>query len=332
MTRFYPIVSVCGTFAVPEICNFVLLSMVAPILPPPLKAGSVIGLCAPARKVTPAEMAPGIALLESWGYRVKTAPNLYGEHHQFSGTDEQRAADLQALLNDPEVEAIISARGGYGCVRLVDSIDWSPLRSNPKWIIGFSDLTVLHSHLHRQLELATLHAPMVYSMAEERTLPLALESLRKTLQGERIAIHADAHPQNRQGNSEGILVGGNLSLLYALSGTASDIDTTGKILFIEDLDEYLYHIERMLMQLKRSGKLAGLKGLVVGGMSDMKDNIVPFGKTAESIIAEAVAEYDYPVCMGFPSGHIADNRTLVLGSSYTLSVAGSVTLTHSPAR
>ncbi|MFM9008167.1 MAG: LD-carboxypeptidase [Bacteroidota bacterium] len=301
-----------------------------PIIPPPLQPGSVIGLCAPARKVTPAEMAPGIALLESWGYRVKTAPNLYGEHHQFSGTDEQRAADLQSLINDPEVDAIIAARGGYGCVRIIDNIYLHPLQAKPKWIIGFSDMTVLHSHLHQHPGLATLHAPMMYSLAENRTLPIAVDSLRNVLRGERTAIHVDAHPNNRNGEAEGVLVGGNLSLLYALAGTGSDIDTRGKILFLEDLDEYLYHIDRMLMQLKRSGKLSGLKGLIIGGMSDMKDNAVPFGKTAEEIIAEAVAEYDYPVCMGFPAGHIADNRALALGAPYQLNVSGKVMLSQSP--
>lgn len=296
------------------------------LIPAPLQTGSVIGLCAPARKVTPAEMAPGIALLESWGYRVKTAPNLYGEYHQFSGTDSQRASDLQFLINDPEVDAIIAARGGYGCVRIIDRLDLQLLHSKPKWIIGFSDMTVLHGHLHQHLGLATLHAPMMYSLTEDRTLPGAIESLQKVLMGERIDIHIGTHPNNRKGETEGILVGGNLSLLYALSGTPSDIDTNGKILFLEDLDEYLYHIDRMLMQLKRSGKLSGLKGLIIGGMSDMKDNTVPFGKTAEDIIAEAVAEFNYPVCMGFPAGHIADNRALVLGASYKLDVSERVTL------
>lgn len=300
-----------------------------PITPPPLQPGCVIGLCAPARKVTPEEMAPGIALLESWGYRVKTAPNLYGEYHQFSGTDEQRTADLQGLINDPGVDAIIAARGGYGCVRIIDQVDLGPLQSKPKWIIGFSDMTVLHSHLHQHLDLATLHAPMVYSLAEDRTRPEAVESLQKVLMGEGIDIRVDAHPNNRNGEAEGILVGGNLSLIYALSGTASDIDTTGKILFLEDLDEYLYHIDRMLMQLKRAGKLSGLKGLIIGGMSDMKDNAVPFGKSAEEIIAGAVAEYDYPVCMGFPAGHITDNKTLVLGASCKLNVSGRTVLSQS---
>jgi muramoyltetrapeptide carboxypeptidase len=271
-------------------------------------------------------MAPGITLLESWGYRVKTAPNLYGEYHQFSGTDSQRASDLQFLINDPEVDAIIAARGGYGCVRIIDRLDLQLLHSKPKWIIGFSDMTVLHGHLHRHLGLATLHAPMMYSMAENRTLPVAIESLLNTLKGDGIAFNVDAHPNNRNGEAEGILVGGNLSLLYGLAGTASDIDTRGKILFLEDLDEYLYHIDRMLMQLKRSGKLSGLKGLIIGGMSDMKDNVVPFGKTAEEIIAEAVAEYAYPVCMGFPAGHIADNRALVLGASYKFNVSEQVSL------
>ncbi|MBL7924081.1 MAG: LD-carboxypeptidase [Bacteroidia bacterium] len=285
-----------------------------------------IGILAPARKVSPAEMAPGIALLESWGLKVKLSKHLYGEHHQFSGTDAERAADFQEMMNDAEVDAIISARGGYGCMRIVDRLDFTVLKKHPKWIIGFSDMTVFHSHLYRQLNLATLHAPMVYSMGENRTSAGALEQLRRMLQGEEVLYSVENAVYNRKGKAEAVLVGGNLSLLYALSGSASDPDTNGKILFIEDLDEYLYHIDRMMLQLKRSGKLSGLKGLIVGGMSDMKDNTVPFGKTAEAIIAEAVAEYDFPVCMNFPAGHIHDNNPLRLGAKVTLEVGESVSL------
>ena len=293
---------------------------------PTIRIPRTIGILAPARKVSPAEMAPGIALMESWGLKVKLSKNLYGDYHQFSGTDAERAADFQEMMNDPEVDAIISARGGYGCVRIVDQLDFSVLKKHPKWIIGFSDMTVFHSHLHRHHGIATLHAPMVYSMGEDRTSAGALENMRKILTGEELRYSVESTNYNRKGNAEAVLVGGNLSLLYALAGSASDLDTNGKILFIEDLDEYLYHIDRMMMQLKRSGKLAGLKGLIVGGMSDMKDNTVPFGKTAEAIIAEAVAEYDFPVCMNFPSGHIHNNHPLRLGAKVKLEVGDTVTL------
>jgi len=283
-----------------------------------------VSVTAPARKVTREEMAPGISLLESWGYKVKLSKNLFGEFNQYSGTDEERAADFQAALDDPESDAIISARGGYGCVRIIDRLDFSAFTRRPKLIIGFSDVTVFHNHVHTHFGVPTLHAPMIFSMQPEKSTPEALESMRKILKGESVQYNVTAHPLNRKGSAEGLLAGGNLSLLYALSGSSSDLDTNGKILFIEDLDEYLYHIDRMMMQLKRSGKLAGLKGLIVGGMSDMRDNAVPFGKTAEEIIAEAVAEYDYPVCMHFPAGHVQNNQPLLMGAPIKMMVGEDI--------
>jgi muramoyltetrapeptide carboxypeptidase len=282
--------------------------------------GSIFTITAPARKVTREEMAPGIALLESWGFKVKLSKNLFGEFNQYSGTDEERAADFQAALDDPESDAIIVARGGYGCVRIIDRLDFSTFTRRPKLIIGFSDVTVFHNHVHAHFGVPTLHAPMIFSMQPDKSTPEALESMRKILKEENVQYNVSAHPLNRNGIAEGILVGGNLSLLYALSGSPSDIDTNGKILFIEDLDEYLYHIDRMMMQLKRSGKLAGLRGLIVGGMSDMRDNAIPFGKIAEEIIAEAVSEYDFPVCMNFPAGHIQNNQPLVMGGRVSMEV------------
>ncbi|MBK7965190.1 MAG: LD-carboxypeptidase [Bacteroidetes bacterium] len=289
-------------------------------IPPYLVPGSTIGICAPARKVSSEEMVPGISLLENWGFKVKTAKNLYAADHQFSGTDAQRTADMQELMDDPMVDAIISARGGYGCVRIIDKLNFTKFEKKPKWIIGFSDLTVFHNHLHQNFSIPSVHAPMVFSMGGNRCTDEALENLRRLLTGEAIRYLVESSPFNRKGNADGILVGGNLSLLYALSGSESDIDTNGKILFIEDLDEYLYHIDRMMMQLKRSGKLDGLSGLIVGGMSDMRDNAIPFGKTAEEIISEAVRDYTFPVCMNFPSGHIQNNHPLVMGGSVSLEV------------
>lgn len=289
-------------------------------IPPYLKAGSTIGICAPARKVSPEELAPGISLLESWGFKVRTAKNLYAADNQFSGSDAQRTSDMQELMDDPSVEAIISARGGYGCMRIIDQLNFNRFAQKPKWIIGFSDLTVFHNHLHQQFQIPSIHAAMVFSMGSDRCTPEALGNLKQLLTGSEIRYSVENSVWNRKGSAEGILVGGNLSLLYALSGSASDIDTRGKILFIEDLDEYLYHIDRMLMQLKRSGKLDGLSGLIVGGMSDMRDNAIPFGKTAEEIIAEAVSEYSFPVCMNFPAGHIQNNQPLLMGGRVSLEV------------
>lgn len=292
-------------------------------IPPYLAPGSTIGICAPARKVSPEELAPGISLLESWGFKVRTSKNLYAAENQFSGSDAQRAADMQELMDDPTVDAIISARGGYGCVRIIDKLDFTNFEKKPKWIIGFSDLTVFHNHLHQNFSIQSIHAAMVFSMGGDRCTADALENLRKMLMGEELRYSVVNSPLNRSGNAEGILVGGNLSLLYALSGSASDIDTRGKILFIEDLDEYLYHIDRMMMQLKRSGKLEGLSGLIVGGMSDMRDNAIPFGKTAEEIISEAVRDYSFPVCMNFPAGHIQNNQPLVMGGKVSMEVGDS---------
>jgi muramoyltetrapeptide carboxypeptidase len=220
------------------------------------------------------------------------------------------------MLDNNDVKAIISARGGYGTMRIIDKLDFSDFVKNPKWIVGYSDITVLHSHIHN-LGIETLHATMPINFTKNAE---AAESLRRALFGESLTYEADQHVLNRRGIAEGELIGGNLSLLYALIGSASDIDTAGKIFFIEDLDEYLYHIDRMMLSLKRAGKLDKLAGLIVGGMSDMKDNLVPFGKTAEEIIYDAVKEFDYPVAFNFPSGHIERNLAVVLGRNMKMEV------------
>lgn len=287
------------------------------IQPPYLKKGDKIGIVASARKISREEISPAVEVLKSWGLEVVLGKNLFNADHQFSGTDVERVEDLQTMLNDTSVKAVISARGGYGTMRIIDKIDFSGFKKNPKWVIGYSDITVLHSHIHT-LEMETLHATMPINFTKNED---ALESLHKALFGGKINYEIASHSLNRKGIAEGELVGGNLSLLYALAGSVSDIDTTGKILFIEDLDEYLYHIDRMMMNLKRSGKLSRLAGLVVGGMTDMKDNAVPFGKTAEEIILDAVKEYNYPVCFHFPAGHVDRNLALYLGRNAKLEVA-----------
>ncbi len=298
------------------------------IIPPFLKAGDVIGICAPARKVSPEEMKDGIAWLTQKGFQVKESEHLYNSQNQFSGSDEERANDLQTLINDPEVRAIIFARGGYGWVRIIDHLDFSSLEKNPKWLIGFSDVTVLHSHLNIHHSICTLHAPMMINLMIDKRNEEAANKIIDVITGKNIRYtEATTNYLNREGSCEGELVGGNLSLLYALAGTPSDLVTENKILFIEDLDEYLYHIDRMMMQLKRSGKLKNLKGLIIGGMSDMRDNAIPFGKSAVEIISEAVAEYNYPVCFDFPAGHIDRNLPLVFGANVKLKVEKNVDLT-----
>lgn len=294
--------------------------------PPSLQKGDTVGIVSTARKITSEELAPFIELLASWDLNAVLGKTINVSYNQFAGNDRLRAEDFQEMMDNPEIKAIWCARGGYGTVRMVDQLEFATFRSNPKWIIGYSDVTVLHSHIH-SLSIETLHANMAMEFdiksAETR------ESARDVLFGKKYEVRyiSEENKHHRNGKVRGQVVGGNLSLLYSLIGSPSQLDTAEKILFIEDLDEYLYHIDRMMQNLKRNGLLAKLKGLIVGGMSDMNDNTIPFGKTAHEIIAEAVAEYDYPVCFNFPAGHIADNRALILGGEATLTVENnSVTL------
>ncbi len=300
------------------------------IRPHDLVAGNKVGIVAPARKVSREEMAPAIEILRQWGYEVVEGQHLYGDHHQYSGTDEERAADFQAMLDDPGIKAIFCARGGYGSVRIIDKLDFSGLSKNPKWIVGFSDVTVFHSHINRHLGIQTLHGAMPINFPADMKLNSSLRSIKDILEGACPEYQLPAHPFNRAGKAEGVLCGGNLSMLYSLNGTASDIDTVGKILFIEDLDEYLYHIDRMMMNLKRSGKLEGLAGLVIGGMNDMNDNNIPFGKTAYEIIAETVSDYNFPVIFDFKSGHISENLGLIIGGMCEMEVGDKPSLRFTP--
>ena len=293
-------------------------------IPSYLKKGDKIGIVACARKISKKELQPAIDILKGWGLEVVLSKNLFNSYHQFSGTDEQRTEDLQTMLDDASVKAVISARGGYGTVRIIDNLDFTTFKKNSKWIVGYSDITVLHSHIHN-FGIETIHATMLVNFEKNEE---AAETLRKSLFGEIINYEFQSHSLNRKGIAEGLLVGGNLSLLYALTGSDSDINTKGKILFIEDLDEYLYHVDRMMMNLKRSGKLNELAGLVVGGMTDMKDNAVPYGKSAEEIILDAVKEYNYPVCFNFPAGHIERNLALYFGRNYALNVGEKSTLNY----
>jgi muramoyltetrapeptide carboxypeptidase len=290
--------------------------------PPFLKKGDTIGLVAPARKIAPEEIAFAVDTFKQWGLQVKESKHLFGACNQFSGTDEKRAADMQEMLDDASVSAIISVRGGYGCMRIIDRLDFSRFVHHPKWIIGYSDVTVFHSHLHN-LGVQTLHATMPFNFAQDVE---SVTQLRRALFGEAIHYSWPANALNRPGTANGQFIGGNLSLLYALCGSQSDIDTRGKILFLEDLDEYLYHIDRMLLNLRRSGKLQHLSALIIGGMTSMKDNTIPFGKTAEEIILDAVKDYDYPVCFDFPAGHVVRNLPLILGKDVKVEVSSACLL------
>jgi len=294
-----------------------------------LHPGDLVAIAAPARKVAPEELVPAVRLFESWGLRVLLPDGLFDTDHQFAGSDDTRASLFQQLLDNPEVRAIVCARGGYGSVRIIDKLDFSRFLQNPKWIVGYSDVTVFHSHIYQHFGIETLHAVMPINVppdANKKTYP-ATETLRKALFGEPMAYRCPSHPLNRPGRAQGTLVGGNLSMLYSLCGSPSAISTDGKILFIEDLDEYLYHIDRMMMNLKRNGLFDHLAGLVVGQFSDMHDNAVPFGRTAEEIVLDCVREYSFPVCFNFPAGHNgSDNHALFLGRQADLQIGSETRL------
>ncbi|HEV9035313.1 MAG TPA: LD-carboxypeptidase [Puia sp.] len=299
-------------------------------IPPFLRPGDTIGITCPAGFMTREKALTCIGTLETWGYRVREGRTLGGDSdNYFSGTDEQRLDDLHAMLADPGIDAILCGRGGYGLSRIIDRVDFSAFCQKPKWIIGFSDITVLHAHLFTNYKIATLHAPMAGAFNDGCADTPGVLSLKRVLAGEPMSYTCAPHPFNRTGYTRGILVGGNLSLLAHLVGSVSDIDTKGKILFLEDVGEYLYNIDRMLRQLKRSGKLDHLAGLVIGGFTETKDTMRPFGATVEDIIREVVKEYAYPVCYGFPVSHGIENVALKIGTEYTLTVApGSTALTE----
>lgn len=282
-----------------------------------LKKGDKIAIVCPAKKL-PKSIDIGIGILKDWGLEVVIGNTVNGSHHQFSGTDAERAADLQQFLNDPSVKAIIAARGGYGTIRIIDHLDFTIFNQNPKWLIGFSDITILLSHALAKLNVQSIHGQMPYTFDD--STPEALESLRKTLFGEEISYTYKSDLDGREGKTEGVLIGGNLSLLIAVEGSVSEMDYTDKILFLEDVGEHEYAIDRMMRLLKRAGKLAKLNGLVIGAFNEIAEEKIPFGQTPEEIIFDLVKEYDYPVCFNFPTGHISDNRAMVLGKMVSLVV------------
>ena len=284
---------------------------------PFLKQGSKVAIAAPARMVTHEEMAFGIQWLKDMGFVPVYDDRLFNQHYIFSGDDDTRAAVFQEYLDNEEIDAIWLARGGYGSIRIIDKLDFTNFLQHPKWIVGFSDGTILHGKLNR-LGVPSLHAAMPFYFANKT--PEAKQSLYDALTGKPLQYAFSSHPLNRYGEAEAEVVGGNLSVLIGMMGSETFPETDGKILFIEEVDEYIYHIDRMMHCLKRAGKLDRLKGLIVGGLTQIKDNTHPFGMTAEQVIAEAVSEYDYPVCFGFPAGHWDDNKALYLGLSSRLIV------------
>ena len=296
------------------------------IIPPYLKKGDTIAIVCTARSFSTEEAQEAIILAHSWGLTVELGSTIDINVNQLGGTDLQRANDLQTMLDNPEIKAVWIARGGYGTVRIIDQIDFSTFLKNPKWIIGFSDITVLHSHIHN-LGVATLHAIMPFSVP--KALEIAKETLFKALFNQEYQFNLPANASNKTGEANGELIGGNLSIIYSLLGSNSSIDTTNKILYLEDLDEYLYHIDRMFYNLKRNGYFNDLKGLIIGGMTDMHDNQIPFGFDVQQIVLDITKEYDFPICFDFPAGHIKDNRALKLGCKAKLKVTETqTTLTY----
>lgn len=302
------------------------------IIPAFLNPGDTIGITCPAGYVSHERISYAVEVLQRWGFRVVVGKTVGTGEHYFSGQDAERLLDLQCMLNDSTIKAILMGRGGYGVSRIIDAIDFTAFAQNPKWICGFSDITVLHSHIHQQFGIATLHSPMCGAFTAESENSDHIQSLRKALTGETLTYNFPASPFNRNGTAEGQTVGGNLAILAHLTGSISQLDTSGKILFIEDIGEHLYHIDRLMLNLKRSGQLDNLKGLLVGTFTETEDTERPFGQTLEEIIWDKVSEYNYPVAFNFLCGHDAINYPLPFGITSQLDVTtekSSITTTSS---
>lgn len=290
-------------------------------IPPYLQPGDTIAMVCPAGYMPTERVMACTRTLKKWGYKVVKGKTVGGRSkNYFSGTDEDRLLDLQQCIDDPNIDAILCGRGGYGTTRILDGIDWKAFKKNPKWIIGFSDITVLHGYMHEKLGIASIHGPMAGAFNNGNGEDRFTFSLKDTLEGKPVQYMSAAHPLNRTGKVKAPVIGGNLCLMAHAIGSNAEYHTDGKILFIEDIGEQLYNIDRMMLQLKRAGKLKKLKGLIVGGFSENKDTERPLGKTAYEIIAEAVKEYRYPTCFGFPISHERENVAIAIGQSYTLDI------------
>jgi muramoyltetrapeptide carboxypeptidase len=296
------------------------------IIPKQLEPGDIIGISCPAGFITDKEIESAIQQFQNWGFLVKIGKTINQRDFIYGGTDEERIKDFQQMLDDVSIKAIMCARGGYGSVRIIDKLDFTKFKNHPKWIIGFSDITVIHSHLNRNYQVASIHSKMCNSFPDDwsRAEPTQIDSIlsiRKVLQGEQMKYPVVPNSNNKIGVAEGPLVGGNLKTLESLSGTKSDIITSNKILFVEDTGEYLYSIDRMFWNLKRTGKLAELSGLIIGGFKVRPDDPgEEFGKTIYDIVLEKISEYNYPVCFDFPVGHQKENYALCCGVNHKLIV------------
>jgi muramoyltetrapeptide carboxypeptidase len=296
------------------------------IVPPYLKVGDAIGITCPAGDIQLADIEPARTVLESWGFQVVLGATVGKKDFTFGGTDQERVVDFQQMLDDRSIRAILCARGGYGSVRIVDQLDFSRFAREPKWIVGFSDVTVFHDHLSRNYHIASLHSKMCNSFPDDLSQAEpgqadSILSIRRALMGETMTYIATTDPNNRLGQGQGPLIGGNLKTIESLAGTKSDILTAGKILFLEDTGEYLYSIDRMFWNLKRTGKLDGLQGLVLGGFNVKPDDPgEEFGQSLYQIVLDKVKSYGYPVCFNFPVGHQKENYALKCGIAHRLDV------------
>jgi muramoyltetrapeptide carboxypeptidase len=289
---------------------------------PYLQKGDKVRLVSPAKSIEPSIVLEAKQLLEEKGFKVELGMNCLGSKNYFSGSDEERLVDFQEALDDPETKAIICNRGGYGCVRIIDSLDWSNFHKNPKWIVGFSDVTVFHQYLQRN-NYPSLHATMPLNYATNSEL--AIDSFIDSLSGKSQGFKLNTAKNSRIGEAQGELIGGNLSIVFSLLGTNGQPNFENKILFLEDLSEQLYHIDRMLITLKKAGIFKGIKGLIIGSFTDLKDTEVPFGQSIEKIFSEHVSDHNFPIVFDFPAGHIDDNRALIFGKKANLKVEENFT-------
>lgn len=295
--------------------------------PPYLKAGDNIAITCPAGFMPTEKAASCIATLQNWGYEVLVGKTLGSNSvNYFSADDETRTEELQAMLDDRRIKAILFGRGGYGMSRIIDKLNFKKFKKHPKWLIGFSDITVMHTHLLSKFNIASMHAPMAAAFNDGEHTNEYIISLRDALEGKKAYYECPSHPFNVQGKAKGTLVGGNLALLAHVIGTGSDFDTKNKILFLEDIGEYIYNVDRMLYQLKRSGKFKKIAGLILGGFTEMKDTERPFGKSIDEVLKDFTATLDCPVCFHFPVSHSRENVTLKIGVPYGLIITAENTV------
>jgi muramoyltetrapeptide carboxypeptidase len=298
------------------------------IQPSHLSQGDTIGIVCPSGNIPLEKVQVCIQTLEKWGYKVKMGTTIGAKKDSFSGTDTERAADLQFMLDDPTVKAILCARGGYGASRIISVMNFKHFNEQPKWVIGFSDITVLHAAILKQ-NCMSIHGPMAAAFAKGEAGEPYIQSLKQVLEGQKTSYTIPAHIMNNMGSTKAELVGGNLCILAHLIGSKNAIETSGKILFLEDVGEYHYNIDRLMIQCKNTGMFDHLAGLVVGGFTDLKDPSSDFGATAYDIIKEHTSAYTYPICFDFPISHSLPNFAIKQGQVYSLAVsAQEVSLTE----